>query len=626
MSQQLRIRKKKVSKHPKNTLEPTQQVGDLNNFVIRTRSQSGKEKKKMAEINTTESVMRNAIKSSEINNSNENSLNCPAIATTSSQDQLHLSQGSSDAALHYSTELREENQSQSTETVHQASCSLSETTSKAVKGKVAEMVERMDKTPRSSPVNSPDRSQQHQQQQHQSVHRAAKDISMQNISNNSACCNHDKLTEVIENLSATTTRLNENVDKLHQQIQSLQKDKTQHEQQVREIKEIQDQEQSRLNNVLDMLTQQEKKFEAMMGIMVRQNEEINSLKKSLSNMYQKQIKKNLVITGLIEKSRENPAWVVLEFFKNRMKIDKSIPIVNAYRIGQGTDRPVVVELENVEDKGVVFGSISKLKGQRNSKDRTFYVSEQLPEELNEIKRQEGLIKYQNNKLPLAQQVDMTFKKGELFVQNEKFKPPIKPPSIQQLIAPTTQEKDATEKIEIIEGNTRDRAESVFIGYAAKVETLPQVEGAYRAVRRAHPQATHVVCAFRLTGVNPTKSFGMIDDGEFGGARRLFKVLQNTRSYNRAIFVARYYGGKHIGPDRFTIIEDVGESAITELETQDRHPTGQQTNESDSWADTVSEASETEQWEQQPLLPNNGRAHSRKKSDQDNESQKSLRSN
>lgn len=185
--------------------------------------------------------------------------------------------------------------------------------------------------------------------------------------------------------------------------------------------------------------------------------------------------------------------------------------------------------------------------------------------MSEQRRQESYIKSQNNKLPVAQQLDMSFKCGQLHVRGKLYQSPISVPSIQQQVLPSKSDRAAVQQIEIIKGDTRDRDDSIFVGYAARVSSVDQVEGAYLKVRRTHPDATHVMCAFQFPGHDPTKSFGLADDSEHGGARWILEALKKEKMYNCAVFVVCYYGGKNIGPDCFMFIDHVATSAINELQ-------------------------------------------------------------
>ena len=60
--------------------------------------------------------------------------------------------------------------------------------------------------------------------------------------------------------------------------------------------------------------------------------------------------------------------------------------------------------------------------------------------------------------------------------------------------------------------------------------------------------------------------GYEDDDEHGAGCTIYKVLENKNTFNRAVFVVRHYGNKHLGPVHFQLIVGAAKSAITRLES------------------------------------------------------------
>lgn len=134
------------------------------------------------------------------------------------------------------------------------------------------------------------------------------------------------------------------------------------------------------------------------------------------------------------------------------------------------------------------------------------------------------------------------------------------------------------ELDIIKGESSTKHDSVFVGYVAEVFSTNHVENYYYHVKLLEPEATHIMCAFKLPGIDFTKVEGAIDDGEFAAGRTLLNFLYKHKEINKAIFVARYYGGKHLGPQRFLAIEQAADSALTALNNfkqQIRRPPTQQ---------------------------------------------------
>ncbi|KAB8073245.1 ribosomal protein S5 domain 2-type protein [Aspergillus leporis] len=115
--------------------------------------------------------------------------------------------------------------------------------------------------------------------------------------------------------------------------------------------------------------------------------------------------------------------------------------------------------------------------------------------------------------------------------------------------------------------------SVFVGRAAHVTSLEQAQ-AYLdyllATEKKVAAATHNISAWRIRQQKPSGGKGeaaeMIvqdcdDDGETAAGGRLLHLMQLMDVWDVVVVVTRWYGGVHLGPDRFRIINAVGRDAL-----------------------------------------------------------------
>lgn len=88
--------------------------------------------------------------------------------------------------------------------------------------------------------------------------------------------------------------------------------------------------------------------------------------------------------------------------------------------------------------------------------------------------------------------------------------------------------------------------SRFVGYVAPATSVEEAEAVVAAVAEAHPDATHVVPAYRVR-VEPLREHAS-DAGEPGGSagKPALNVLQGEDLENAVAAVARYYGGTDLG--------------------------------------------------------------------------------
>ena len=102
-----------------------------------------------------------------------------------------------------------------------------------------------------------------------------------------------------------------------------------------------------------------------------------------------------------------------------------------------------------------------------------------------------------------------------------------------------------------------------MGYAVDVSTYEEVNCVYEYVKYHNMSARHIVCTCKLPGHNVLDSGDYEDDSEYGAGRKLLDYMEETELENRAILVARYYDGTHIGPKRFECLISVAKSVINQ---------------------------------------------------------------
>ncbi|KAJ5832031.1 hypothetical protein N7474_000342 [Penicillium riverlandense] len=128
--------------------------------------------------------------------------------------------------------------------------------------------------------------------------------------------------------------------------------------------------------------------------------------------------------------------------------------------------------------------------------------------------------------------------------------------------------------------------SVFLGRAARVESLEQAQAFLdhlTATDRKVAAATHNISAWRIrhkkagapNGESETVVQDYDDDGETAAGGRLLHVMQLMDVWNVVVVVTRWYGGIHLGPARFRLINDVGRDALVKagFTKEDNAPAG-----------------------------------------------------
>lgn len=114
---------------------------------------------------------------------------------------------------------------------------------------------------------------------------------------------------------------------------------------------------------------------------------------------------------------------------------------------------------------------------------------------------------------------------------------------------------------VLEDLLRDRGSryAVAAGIVANRDEIDTFLAALRR-RRKFDKATHHSWAALLADGGPLKN----DDGEAGAGAVILKMLEREAVANRIVVVTRWYGGVHLGGDRFAHIVTCTRAALAAL--------------------------------------------------------------
>lgn len=106
--------------------------------------------------------------------------------------------------------------------------------------------------------------------------------------------------------------------------------------------------------------------------------------------------------------------------------------------------------------------------------------------------------------------------------------------------------------------------SVFLARVAPVSSPVQARQYVThllATDKKTARATHNMTAWRIKGPNDTSYQDCDDDGETAAGSRMLHLMQLMDVWNVMVVVTRWYGGIHLGPDRFRIINTTAREAL-----------------------------------------------------------------
>ena len=301
----------------------------------------------------------------------------------------------------------------------------------------------------------------------------------------------------------------------------------------------------------------------MAGAMDRQQREIDELNARIETLEVHKVRANMLIKGVQEVEKENCKEVVQNFIKSNLKINTAIPVSKAYRVGKGKNRAMLVTLTNPGDKGLIYSNAKNLQGKVNHLQKAYKLDDQLPLRLSEQRQKHRDTVWRNKTTTVAYQLEMSFKRGKLIINNKEYCSQIYKPKASLLLSLKDIEILELNSLEVKDGMAVEEGTSKFRGYVADAKNFVDVNSVYEYVKFHNMDARHIICACLLGSERTVQEEEYEDDNEHGAGRRLLAYMKEAELFNRVICVTRHYDGTHIGPKRFDCILEAARHAVNQ---------------------------------------------------------------
>uniref|UniRef100_A0A1I7TCG7 UPF0029 domain-containing protein n=1 Tax=Caenorhabditis tropicalis TaxID=1561998 RepID=A0A1I7TCG7_9PELO len=146
-----------------------------------------------------------------------------------------------------------------------------------------------------------------------------------------------------------------------------------------------------------------------------------------------------------------------------------------------------------------------------------------------------------------------------------------PPEEPETVPDDVAEAPAIEEIDdmnIQHGEVLTDRKSAFQAHLAAVKSKEDVDRVMRILKSNTKicRATHNIVAYRYqTEVNgrPIHHHDCVDDGEFGASSKMLELMDRMKADNVMVVVSRWYGGIHLGPDRFRHINNLTRQILSD---------------------------------------------------------------
>ena len=295
---------------------------------------------------------------------------------------------------------------------------------------------------------------------------------------------------------------------------------------------------------------------------MKNDERITYIEKKKEHEEGRNMANNILIKGLKEEKQEKCVEIVSAFFKDVVKVPSEVGIKDAFRIGKGENRVMLVKLKSTQDKEKIYKHTSNLKGVKNFVNKPYKILDQLPaRDAAECARHQDILWENRQKENSQDHINMSLKKGTLTVGSTTYrsKPLVRAPTAKDVLKAPVADQIRWRKVKCIAGSVIKKDKCWFQGFSVVTGRMETIRDAYLKLREEHSDSMHIMCGYRLPGKNTPFLQDSVDDNE-GGAH-ILRMLKQANIYNRAVFVKRHYGGTHLGPTRFQAIVEAAQSAV-----------------------------------------------------------------
>ena len=289
------------------------------------------------------------------------------------------------------------------------------------------------------------------------------------------------------------------------------------------------------------------KAETLAEVCDRINYDVMDVSSRLDTIEMNGSKRKAMLTGVKlhdTKDKERCIAAIDEFLSTALGI--SVHIDDFFMIGESDVKPIVLIFSTLEQKRNVMRLKSCLKGIKVDGNSVF-LSDYLPPTALEKRKRD----YQIADILRAEGKDVSYQHGSITVEGQPYKKRIVPPTPKDLINVEPEEISRILSIPTTRGEEYIQQNSNFLGYAVNVTTYSEVNDVYRKIKLIKPDARHVVCSFILNDSDKIYGKDYHDDGEPGAGRLILELMEQNGIQQKAVFVARRYGGIRMGTKRFS---------------------------------------------------------------------------
>ncbi|XP_062598059.1 protein IMPACT homolog [Saccostrea cucullata] len=302
------------------------------------------------------------------------------------------------------------------------------------------------------------------------------------------------------------------------------------------------------------------------SVVIRMDRKMSVIENDVTDLRSRSMRDNILIHNYPYESNENLTTSMPVTFKELLGVDVSFVRIhrNGVRPEYNSDRPVSITAK-LTDRSKINTILNAQKLKKMAKQPLpFFITTQQPASIVSARNKV----YDTAESLKTQNITAKIQKNHVILPNgARYKEDVPFLTNADALLVTAEETEHLDSVEIKNSDPIKKDGSEFMAFGARVKTADAVKNMYSKVL-IDPYAASAdnrILVYRFVTEDGALHENYHDDSEHGAGRKMLRYMRENNIQNAAFVITRWTGDAHIGPHRFSIMEQLVNDVANSLE-------------------------------------------------------------
>lgn len=373
-----------------------------------------------------------------------------------------------------------------------------------------------------------------------------------------------------DNQSGSATTRSQSIENIKSSIDSIQNDIWEGDQSINsKLKQVSKQSESNYDDISYLRqenAQLRRELELLRSVVIRMDRRMIAVENEVTDLRDRSMRDNILIHNFPYTPNEDLATTMPVTFKQSLGVDVQFVRIhrNGIRPQHNSDRPITITAK-LTDRNKIHVILNAQKQKKIAKQSLpFFITTQQPASV--VAARNRL--YDTADSLRKQNISAKIKKNNIILPNgSSYKDDVPFLSNADALMITPEDTETLDSVATKSSEPVKKNGSEFLAIGARVNTVAEVKNLYSKVL-IDPYAASAdnrILVYRLITEDGTTHENYHDDYEHGAGRRLLRHMRENHIQNAAFVITRWMGEGHIGPQRFSIMENLVNEVANSLD-------------------------------------------------------------